>query len=86
MEQGILFLTASSTLSRNYRVGLGLAQGKSLKTILEELGEVAEGVMTAQAVYKLSQENNIYTPIAKEVKLILDGKNPLDSLKDLLKS
>lgn len=86
MEQGIFFLTASSTLSRNYRVGLGLAQGKSLKTILEELGEVAEGVMTAQAVYKLSQENNIYTPIAKEVKLILDGKNPLDSLKDLLKS
>lgn len=83
---GDLFLTASSTLSRNYRVGLGLAQGKSLETILEDLGEVAEGVMTAQAVYKLSQENKIYTPIANEVKLILDGKDPLDSLKDLLKS
>ena len=83
---GDLFLTASSTLSRNYRVGLGLAQGKSLDAILEELGEVAEGVMTAKAVYKLSQEHEIYTPIANEVKLILDGKNPLDSLKDLLKS
>lgn len=81
---GDLFLTASSTLSRNFRVGLGLASGKSLDLILEELGEVAEGVKTAEAIYKLSSENNIYTPIANEVKLILDGKNPQQSLKDLL--
>jgi len=83
---GDLFLTASSTLSRNFRVGLGLASSKSLEAILNELGEVAEGVMTSQAIYKLSQENNIYTPIANEVKFILDGKNPKDSLKDLLQS
>ena len=83
---GDLFLTASSTLSRNFRVGLGLAQNKTIKEILEELGEVAEGVMTAQAIYKLSQENSIYTPIADEVKLILDGKKPEASLKDLLSS
>ncbi len=83
---GDLFLTASSTMSRNFRVGLGLAQNKNLKEILEELGEVAEGVKTSEAVYKLSKEHNIYTPIATEVKLILDGKNPKDSLKDLLSS
>ncbi len=81
---GDLFLTASSTLSRNFRVGLGLASGKGLDLILEELGEVAEGVKTAEAIYKLSSQNNIYTPIANEVKLILDGKNPQQSLKDLL--
>ena len=81
---GDLFLTASSTLSRNFRVGLGLAKNKSLDEILEELGEVAEGVMTAQAIYKLSVENEIYTPIANEVKFILEGKSPQDSLKDLL--
>lgn len=83
---GDLFLTASSTLSRNFRVGLGLASGKTLEHILEELGEVAEGVKTAEAIYKLSSQNNIYTPIANEVKLILDGKNPKQSLKDLLSS
>ena len=83
---GDLFLTASSTLSRNFRVGLGLAKGNSLETILEELGEVAEGVMTSQAIYKLSNKHNIYTPIANEVKFILDGKAPSQSLKDLLKS
>jgi glycerol-3-phosphate dehydrogenase (NAD(P)+) len=83
---GDLFLTASSTLSRNFRVGIGLAKGKTLETILEELGEVAEGVKTAEAIHKLSQEHDIYTPIANEVKLVLEGKNPKNSLKDLLKS
>ncbi len=83
---GDLFLTASSTLSRNFRVGLGLAEGKSLEIILEELGEVAEGVMTSEAIFKLSTKNNIYTPIAKEVKLILEGKDPKQSLQDLLSS
>jgi glycerol-3-phosphate dehydrogenase (NAD(P)+) len=82
---GDLFLTASSTMSRNYRVGLGLAANKKLETILEELGEVAEGVKTAEAIDNLSKEHNIYTPIAKEVKLVLKGKSPKDSLKDLLK-
>jgi glycerol-3-phosphate dehydrogenase (NAD(P)+) len=83
---GDLFLTASSKLSRNFRVGLGLAEGKPLDTILEELGEVAEGVMTSFAINKLSKENDIYTPIANEVKHILEGKDPKQSLKDLLSS
>lgn len=83
---GDLFLTASSTLSRNYRVGLGLATNKSLKTILQELGEVAEGVHTAYAIEKLSKKHGIYTPIAKEVEQTLQGKKPMDSLRDLLSS
>jgi glycerol-3-phosphate dehydrogenase (NAD(P)+) len=82
---GDLFLTANSTMSRNYRVGLGLALNKDLNEILKDLGEVAEGIKTADAIYKLSLEHGIYTPIANEVKLILDGKNPKDSLRDLLK-
>jgi len=81
---GDLFLTASSTMSRNFRVGLGLAKNQKLEDILNKLGEVAEGVKTSEAIDKLSKKYNIYTPIAKEVKLILDGKNPKDSLKDLL--
>jgi len=83
---GDLFLTASSTLSRNFRVGLGLAENKSIEEILEELGEVAEGVKTSKAVYKLCKKHNIYAPIANEVNLIIDGKNPKLSLQDLLRS
>jgi len=82
---GDLFLTANSTMSRNFRVGLGLAQNKPLETILEELGEVAEGVKTAEAIKSLSKEHSIYTPIANEVYKILKGKTVQESLKDLLK-
>ena len=83
---GDLFLTASSTMSRNFRVGLGLAKNQPIEEILKDLGEVAEGVKTSQAIVKLANLNQIYTPIATEVKLIIDGKDPKQSLKDLLKS
>lgn len=81
---GDLFLTASSNLSRNFRVGLGLAQGKSQEEILQELGEVAEGIGTTYALQELSKKKGLYLPIAKEVYETLEGKEPLESLKDLL--
>ncbi len=81
---GDLFLTASSRLSRNFRVGLALAEGKKIETILEDLGEVAEGVPTAEAIVKIAQKEDIYAPIAQEVSAIIQGKNPKESLKDLL--
>ena len=82
---GDLFLTASSELSRNFRVGLGLAKEKKINYILDELGEVAEGVFTTDAVLTLSEKERIYTPIASEVQKILQGKDPKESLRDLLK-
>jgi len=82
---GDLFLTASSELSRNFRVGLALAKEKKLDDILDDLREVAEGVFTTDAVMNLSKKHGIYTPIASEVQKILKGKNPKESLKDLLK-
>jgi glycerol-3-phosphate dehydrogenase (NAD(P)+) len=82
---GDLFLTASSKLSRNYRVGLGLAEGKSMKMILENLGEVAEGVPTALALRRIAQKEVLYLPIADEVyKMIEGGKDPRESVRDLL--
>jgi glycerol-3-phosphate dehydrogenase (NAD(P)+) len=81
---GDLFLTASSVLSRNYRVGLGLAAGKDKETIVEELGEVAEGIGTAYALHGIATREGLYLPIATEVYEILEGKDPHDSLHDLL--
>lgn len=81
---GDLFLTASSTMSRNFRVGLGLAKGKNQDEILKELGEVAEGIGTAYALHEISEHKDLYLPIAKEVYEMLEGKNPQESLKDLL--
>jgi len=81
---GDLFLTASSKMSRNFRVGLGLAKGMSQEAILEDLGEVAEGIGTAYALHKIIEDEKIYLPIANEVYEVLEGKNPQESLKDLL--
>jgi glycerol-3-phosphate dehydrogenase (NAD(P)+) len=81
---GDLFLTASSTMSRNFRVGLGLACGKSKEEIVQELGEVAEGIGTAYALYEIAKQKELYLPIAREVHALLEGKNPQASLRDLL--
>jgi glycerol-3-phosphate dehydrogenase (NAD(P)+) len=82
---GDLFLTASSTMSRNFRVGLGLSEGKNMEQILEDLGEVAEGVPTAKALYKIASDRDIYLPIANEVyQMIYEGKDPRESAGDLL--
>ena len=83
---GDLFLTASSPMSRNFRVGLGIAKGKSQAEILEELGEVAEGIGTTYALSVLAKNGDLYLPIAKEVYEMLEGKNPKESLKALLSS
>ena len=81
---GDRFLTASSALSRNYRVGSGLAAGKKIEQILAELGETAEGVDTAYAIEKISREKGIYSPIVNEVAAMLRGKEAQASLRDLL--
>lgn len=81
---GDLFLTSNSTMSRNYRVGLALSQGKKIDSILSELGEVAEGVITAKAITQISQTNKIHTPIAREVSAIIEGKDVKSSLNTLM--
>lgn len=81
---GDLFLSANSVLSRNYRVGKGLAKNRTLEKILQDLGEVAEGVLSTQAIVKLAEKHNIYTPIASQVYKILNGKSPKESTRELL--
>ncbi len=82
---GDLVLTATGDLSRNRRVGLGLARGKKLEQVLKELGEVAEGVKTAPVALALASKYNVEMPITREVNAILfEGKDPVSSVKDLM--
>lgn len=64
---GDLIATASSPLSRNYRVGYMLGQGKKLDEILESLGAVAEGVKTSKAVCDLVKEQGISAPLTEMI-------------------
>lgn len=71
---GDMLATCSSSLSRNYRVGYGLAQGKTLDTILDELQGTAEGVNTANALIQLASREKIPVPISQEVYHLLSGR------------
>lgn len=82
---GDLILTCTGDLSRNRQVGLGLAQGKQLDTIVAELGHVAEGVRCAQAVRSLARDYGVDMPITNAVAAVLfDGDSPRDMVDSLL--
>jgi glycerol-3-phosphate dehydrogenase (NAD(P)+) len=71
---GDLILTCTGDLSRNRRVGLALAQGKALATIVKELGHVAEGVPCAKAVRELAAKRGVDMPITNAVaEVLFDG-------------
>jgi glycerol-3-phosphate dehydrogenase (NAD(P)+) len=71
---GDLMATCGSPLSRNYRVGAGLARGESLDQILSTLGATAEGVRTARTVHEFSRERGISMPICEGVYELISGK------------
>lgn len=68
---GDLVLTCTGSLSRNRTVGFQLGQGKKLDAILQELGEVAEGVNTTRAVRDLSRREEVEMPICEGVYSLL---------------
>ena len=73
---GDLVLTTTGELSRNRRVGLGLAAGEPLPAILAELGHVAEGVRSAPMVLQRAHARGIDMPIVDAVVQVLDGRLP----------
>ena len=71
---GDLFATAASRLSRNYRVGLGLGKGRHIEDVLSELGQVAEGVPTADTAVRLARELQVQAPITEVVDSVIKGR------------
>ncbi|MBU3693404.1 MAG: NAD(P)-dependent glycerol-3-phosphate dehydrogenase [Rhodocyclaceae bacterium] len=71
---GDLVLTTTSDLSRNRRLGLAVGRGESLEAAAAALGQVAEGVKTAQAVARLGREMGVELPITDAVcSVLFDG-------------
>ncbi len=71
---GDLVLTTTGDLSRNRKVGLALAQGKTLAQAVESLGHVAEGVYCARSVVQRAAGLGLEMPISSAVVALLDGK------------
>jgi glycerol-3-phosphate dehydrogenase (NAD(P)+) len=68
---GDLVLTCTGDLSRNRRVGLALAAGRTLPSILAELGHVAEGVTAARDLRTLTAALRVEMPICEAVHRVL---------------
>lgn len=84
-ELGDLVLTCTGDLSRNRRVGLLLAEGKTLPDILQALGHVAEGVSTTREVAALSAQLGVDMPITRAVDGVLAGSlSARDAVEQLL--
>lgn len=82
---GDLVLTATGDLSRNRRVGLLLAQGKTLEQAVASLGHVAEGVYCARTVAQRADSLGVDMPITQSVVALLDGSIRADqAVADLM--
>src|SRR5262249_27575155 len=82
---GDLILTCTGQLSRNRKLGLGLAGGSTLAAWQASTRSVAEGVLTARAAVALARKVGVATPIATEVAAVLfEGKSSRDALSSLL--
>ena len=82
---GDLVLTATGDLSRNRRVGMLLAEGKTLPQAVESLGHVAEGVYSARTVAQRAAQLGVDMPITRAVVALLDGQlTPADAVVTLM--
>ena len=82
---GDVLTTCYSQLSRNRFVGEQLGKGKKIGEILEELGQVAEGVDTTHAALILAKNLGIEMPITEQTSLVLRGEiDAKDALENLM--
>lgn len=68
---GDLFVTCTSPLSRNFRIGRALAAGRSLAEAIAEVGQTAEGINTTRIVKHRADELGVYMPLASALHAVL---------------
>jgi glycerol-3-phosphate dehydrogenase (NAD(P)+) len=82
---GDILATSTSALSRNHRLGVELASGRSWSQIEGTLPGVAEGAYTVRAAVELAARHHVEMPIAEQVHAVLyEGKDVRASVVDLL--
>lgn len=84
---GDLFVTCTSPLSRNFRVGQAIGRGMSLDEAVVEVGQVAEGVNTTRTVKHKADELGIYMPLATGLyEVMFNGASIGEIVKKMMAS
>ncbi len=82
---GDLVLTCTDNLSRNRRMGLALASGMTIEEAQEEIQQVVEGVLAAEAVKEVADDLGIEMPICHQVyRILYEGASPREAVGELM--
>ena len=82
---GDLVLTCTDNLSRNRRMGLALASGKTIEEAQEEIQQVVEGVLAAKAVKGVAERLSVDMPICLSLyEILYEGLSPRDAVSALM--
>ncbi len=82
---GDLITTSYSSFGRNRKVGLQIAQGKTVEEIVSGMEMVAEGITTTQAVVEMARKLGVELPICEEIYSVLfEGKPARKGVYDLM--
>ena len=77
---GDLIVTCSSPLSRNFRVGKALGEGKDIDLVISEMDQVAEGVNTLKQVKEKADELGVKMPLVKGLYEIMYNNQTVDHI------
>lgn len=81
---GDLVLTCTDNQSRNRRMGLLLAQGRSVAQATAEIRQVVEGIKAAPEVLRLAARHRVEMPITEAVHRVLAGEiSPIEAVRVL---
>ena len=82
---GDLVLTCEGELSRNRRVGVELARGRSLAEITASTPMIAEGVESCAAAVALGAKFGVDLPIIQQMHAVLhQSKDPREAIRGLM--
>jgi glycerol-3-phosphate dehydrogenase (NAD(P)+) len=82
---GDLVLTCTDDLSRNRRMGLMLAAGKSVAEAQRDIGQVVEGIQAARAVWQVARRQGVDMPITEQIYRILhEGQSAASAVEALM--
>jgi len=83
---GDLVLTCTDNQSRNRRMGLLLASGKTVAEAQQEIQQVVEGVLAAKAVRKVADDHHVVMPICNEIyRILYEGVSPREAVGALMR-
>jgi len=82
---GDLVLTCTDDQSRNRRMGLLLAAGRTVEEAQAEIRQVVEGVLAARAVRKVAEAHYVVMPICEQIyRILYEGVSPREAVGKLM--